>query len=235
MAGREVFRAGLRDGVIGVAWRTVLGLAIAVTAGWGYHLLALNASGWHSWIRYVALIGGIAGAMGYVALVGGGRMGGTPPTGTTGQDGAAPSGAAPTGTARTGTSSGSTASQDGGQGGPGGSASTNSELTDLLNQTSSRWSAAVIGDQTAAGYILNSDTAVMSIGGWSGSDNNVTLEQFKAYVASGDISYFISGGGMGGGPGGNSGSASEITEWVTANFSSTTVGSATVYDLTSEK
>lgn len=90
----------------------------------------------------------------------------------------------------------------------------------------------MIGDQTAAGYILNSDTAVMSIGGWSGSDNNVTLEQFKAYVANGDITYFISGGGMGGGPVGNSGSGSEISEWVAANFTSTTVGGTMVYDLT---
>ncbi|MEL4356588.1 MULTISPECIES: ArnT family glycosyltransferase [unclassified Luteococcus] len=343
VAGLEVFRKGRRDGVLGVAWRTVLGLAVAVTAGWGSHLLALNASGWHSWVRYVALVGGIAGAMAYVALGvakdnatlkklavgallvgslsaaapsvawtvgtvnvahtgsmpasgpavaggqmgmgGGGQMGGTPPTGTDGaqsgstqsgtsstsqsgtsqqgttptgnppaapsgtsQSGAAQSGTAQSGTtqsgttAGTGTTSGTGAStgttqqarNDGARaGGPGGSASANSELVALLNQTSSKWSAAVIGDQTAAGYILNSDTAVMSIGGWSGTDNNVTLEQFKAYVANADITYFISGGGMVGGPGGKSGPASEISEWVAANFTSTTVGGATVYHLTS--
>lgn len=303
VAGREVFRKGQLDGVLGVAWRTVLGLAIAVTAGWGYHLLSLNASGWHAWIRWAALAGGMAGAMGYVALgvaqknqtvkklaiaalvvgslsaaapsaawtvgtvnvshtgsmpvsgpavagggmggMGGGQMGGTSPTGTdgaqSGTTGKAPTGTEPTGTAPTGTNSGSGASTVSaagssaadGNGGPGqGESSSNSELIALLNKTSSKWSAAVIGDQTAAGYILNSDTAVMSIGGWSGSDNNVTLEQFKAYVANGDITYFISGGGMGGGPVGNSGSGSEISEWVAANFTSTTVGGTTVYDLT---
>ena len=43
----------------------------------------------------------------------------------------------------------------------------------------------------------------MSIGGWSGSDDNVTLAQFEQYVKNGDITYFIAGGGMGGGQGGN--------------------------------
>lgn len=113
------------------------------------------------------------------------------------------------------------------------SASTNSELVGALNATTSKWSAAVIGDQTAAGYILSSDTAVMSIAGWSGTDNNVTLEQFKQYVADGDITYFIAGGGMGGGQGGQNGSASEITTWVQENFTSTTIGGTTVYVLNS--
>lgn len=49
----------------------------------------------------------------------------------------------------------------------------------LLDATTSRWSAAVIGDQSAAGYILATDTAVMAIGGWSGSDNSPTLAQFQ--------------------------------------------------------
>lgn len=240
VAGREVFLLGRRDGVTGVAWRTVLALAIAVTAGWGFHLLELNASGWHVWVRYLALIGGIAGAMAYVAL-------GVAQHNKTLKNlaiaalvagslsVAAPSAAWTVGTVNVSHTGSMPASGPAvavtGPGGSGGAS--DSELTALLNATSSRWSAAVIGDQTAAGYILNSDTAVMSIGGWSGSDNNVTLAQFKAYVASGDISYFISGGGMGGGPGGNSGSGSEITEWVTANFGSTTVGGATVYNLTS--
>ena len=81
------------------------------------------------------------------------------------------------------------------------------------------------------GYILSSGTAVMSIGGWSGTDDNVTLAQFQQYVANGQIHYFISGG-QGGGPGGNSGSGSEITTWVKAHFKAITVNGATVYDLT---
>lgn len=88
----------------------------------------------------------------------------------------------------------------------GSGSSNNAALVKLLNATSSRWSAAVVGDQSAAGYILSTNTAVMSIGGWSGTDNNVTLAQFEQYVKSGDIHYFIaSGDGAGGGPGGNSG------------------------------
>lgn len=101
----------------------------------------------------------------------------------------------------------------------------------LLDATNSKWSAAVIGDQSAAGYTLSSDTAVMSIGGWSGSDDNVTLAQFQQYVKNGDITYFIAGG-MGGGPGGNSGSGAQITAWVKAHYKATTVGGVTVYDLT---
>ena len=76
----------------------------------------------------------------------------------------------------------------------------------------------------------------MGIGGFTGSDPSPTLAKFQQYVTDGDITYFIAGGGQGGGaggPGGSSGSGSEITAWVEATFASTTVGSATVYDLTS--
>ena len=71
----------------------------------------------------------------------------------------------------------------------------------------------------------------MAIGGWSGSDPTPTLAQFKAYVAAGEIRYFIVGG-AGGGPGGGAGSSSEITNWVSSNFTATSVGGQTVYDLT---
>jgi hypothetical protein len=49
-------------------------------------------------------------------------------------------------------------------------------------------------------------------------------------VADGEISYYISGGGMGGGRGGTN---SAIEEWVQATFTSSTVGGVTVYDLRS--
>jgi hypothetical protein len=92
-------------------------------------------------------------------------------------------------------------------------------------------SARRVSSGTAA-IKSSTDTAVMAIGGWSGSDPSITLEQFQRDVADGDMGYFISGGGMGGGRGG-SGAASEITAWVEANFTSSTVGSATVYVLSS--
>ena len=76
----------------------------------------------------------------------------------------------------------------------------------------------------------------MGIGGFTGSDPAPTLAQFQQYVADGDISYFISGGGMGGGaggPGGGSGRVRRSPRGCEANFTATTVGGATVYDLTS--
>ena len=49
-------------------------------------------------------------------------------------------------------------------------------------------------------------------------------------MANGEISYYISGGGQGGG-GGRGGAISAIQEWVQANFTASTVGGVTVYDL----
>ena len=75
----------------------------------------------------------------------------------------------------------------------------------------------------------------MAIGGFTGSDDSPTLAQFQADVAAGKIHYYIAGGGMGGGRGGaaGSGAASQIASWVAANFTATTVGGVSVYDLTS--
>lgn len=154
--------------------------------------------------------------------MGGERSSGTFPGGTsTGTTGSTVAG--------TGTDNG--AAPTGGTGG--GSTTTNAALTTLLDNTTSRWSAAVVGDQSAAGYILSTDTAVMAIGGWSGSDASPTLAQFQAYVAAGEIRYFIAGGSQGGagGQGSTTSSASAITAWVTAHYSTTTVGGATAYDL----
>lgn len=105
------------------------------------------------------------------------------------------------------------------------------ELVALLEAETGRWAAATVGSQTQAGLQLSSGKAVMAIGGFNGGDDAPTLAQFQAWVADGEIGYLIAGGGMGGGPGGG-GSGQEIVEWVAANFTSTTVGGQTVYDLT---
>ena len=148
-----------------------------------------------------------------------GGFGGTRPDGSAG-DGTAAGGTGQAGTGLT--------PPTGGQGGfSGGSATVSSDLVNLLNATTTRWSAAVSGAQSAAPYILNTDTAVMAIGGFSG-DPYPTLARFQQYVADGDITYYISGGGMGGGRGGTN---SAIEEWVQANYSATTVGGVTVYHL----
>lgn len=112
-------------------------------------------------------------------------------------------------------------------GGGFGDDSASSAVGTLLASTTTKWAAATTGSQSAASLELASGKAVIGIGGWSGSDPAPTLDEFKAYVAAGEVKYFIDGG-RGGGPGGGS---SEITDWVTANFTATTVDGSTVYDL----
>lgn len=106
------------------------------------------------------------------------------------------------------------------------------DLTALLRTRADdyTWVAAAIGSNTASGYQLATERPVMPIGGFNGSDPSPTLEQFQQYVADGKIHYFIAGG-MGGGPGGE-GTASQISQWVADNYTSTTVDGVTIYDLT---
>ena len=121
--------------------------------------------------------------------------------------------------------------QTGRTGGMGQSGTASTELVQLLQADAGRyrWAAATIGSQGAATYQLAGGQPVMAIGGFTGSDPSPTLAQFQAYVAAGDVHYFIAGGG-GGGAG--RGGSSEISTWVTAHFAATTVGGVTVYDLT---
>ncbi|NMO89268.1 glycosyltransferase family 39 protein [Actinomycetospora sp. TBRC 11914] len=149
----------------------------------------------------------------------GGFGGGTPPAGQ--RPAGAPQGGA------------------GGMGGLGLGSTTSAAVTSLLQSSDTRWSAAVIGSQSAATLELSSGTAVMAIGGFSGTDTAPTLAQFQALVAAGDVHYFISsgdGGGMGGGgmggQGGSDSVGSQITTWVKAHYTATTIGGTTVYDLT---
>jgi hypothetical protein len=115
-----------------------------------------------------------------------------------------------------------------------GQSSSNAALTALLKASTTKWSAAVSGATTAADLELASGTSVIALGGWNGSDPSPTLAQFKAWVAAGNIHYYVSGGGMGGGggAGGTSTDASQIATWVAAHYTAKTVGTSTVYDLT---
>jgi 4-amino-4-deoxy-L-arabinose transferase-like glycosyltransferase len=118
-----------------------------------------------------------------------------------------------------------------GMGGPGGSSLSTEVLSYLeANQGTATWLVAV-SDSTTAGQIeLSTGRAVMSTGGFTGSDNALSLAQLQAYVASGQLR-FIEIGGQGGGPGGGN-SSSDVSSWVTTNCTAVTVnGSATsVYD-----
>ncbi|MCD2198287.1 glycosyl transferase, partial [Actinomycetospora endophytica] len=131
------------------------------------------------------------------------------------------------------------------------------QLVALLRAAGTRWAAATTGAMNQAGLQLSSGVPVMPIGGFSGSDPAPTLAQFQQDVATGQIRYFIEGGGPGGGmfpgmgagepggadrpggaPGGggmggfmNRGTTGQITSWVTSHFQKSEVGGRTVYDL----
>jgi hypothetical protein len=85
-------------------------------------------------------------------------------------------------------------------------------------------------NRPAAPIILATGEPVMAIGGFNGTDPAPSLAEFKELVAQGKVHYFI--GSSGGGMGGRSGTSSEIATWVAENFQAQTVGSTTVYDLT---
>ncbi|WP_200800277.1 ArnT family glycosyltransferase [Jatrophihabitans endophyticus] len=163
-----------------------------------------------------------------------GTEGGAPGGAPGGQDGAPGGGAGERPGAPGGSGRGSGDTQGGMGGGMGGS---NATLNALIAKTDTTWAAATIGSQTAGSLELATGKAVMAIGGFSGSDDAPTLAQFKAYVAAGKVRYFVSGGGMGGGMGGRGGQSagSAISSWVSANYTATTVGGTTVYDLSTPK
>ncbi len=103
------------------------------------------------------------------------------------------------------------------------------EVTALLRADADAytWTAAAVGANNASGYQLASEQPVMAIGGFNGSDPSPTLAQFQQYVADGQVHWFIASGT---GPGAN---GNEISEWVTSNFTATTIDGTTLYDLSS--
>ncbi len=113
---------------------------------------------------------------------------------------------------------------------------TNPELVAALRAGADgyRWVAATTGSNNAAGLALSSGETVMSIGGFNGTDPSPTLEQFQAYVAAGEIHYYVAGADAAGFRGAQGGSrdTSDIAAWVTERFTATTIGGVTVYDLT---
>jgi 4-amino-4-deoxy-L-arabinose transferase-like glycosyltransferase len=120
--------------------------------------------------------------------------------------------------------------------GGGASTKTSAALVKALESDASRyrWVAATSGSQSAATLELASDEPVMGIGGFNNEGGRLTLAAFKAYVAKGEIHYYIaSAGGAGGGPGGGAGgsSTSAITSWVQAHYTAETIGGQTVYNL----
>ncbi|MFF2346590.1 ArnT family glycosyltransferase [Pseudarthrobacter sp. NPDC058119] len=91
------------------------------------------------------------------------------------------------------------------------------------------WAAAVVGSNNAAGYQLATELPVMAVGGFNGTDPSPTLAQFQELVSQGKIHFFIAGGTMRSTSG--SDAATQIAEWVAANFQSQSIGGTTVYAL----
>jgi 4-amino-4-deoxy-L-arabinose transferase-like glycosyltransferase len=103
---------------------------------------------------------------------------------------------------------------------------TNTALGETLRGTKTRWSAAVIGSQSASALEVSSGTAVMAIGGWS-TDPVPTLEQFIDDVHAGQITYFVdSGRGHASAPSGRA-----IAGWVAAHYPMANIGGTRVYHL----
>ncbi|MFF4252570.1 ArnT family glycosyltransferase [Streptomyces sp. NPDC001663] len=107
-------------------------------------------------------------------------------------------------------SSSKTGGQTGGGGGMGGGSQVSSAMITYLkkHQDGATWLVAVATDQTASSIILESGQPVISMGGWSGSDNAMTLAKLKSLVKSGKLHYIVvsSNGGQS--------TNSEISTWV---------------------
>jgi len=69
--------------------------------------------------------------------------------------------------------------------------------------------------QQAAPIIIATGLPVMSLGGFSGNDQTLTVSQFEARVAAGDVRYVLIGGfgPGGGGPGFAGGSRNDVIRW----------------------
>ena len=99
--------------------------------------------------------------------------------------------------------------------GPAGGGGTEQVNTGLLNYLEANRSGytylvAVNSDMSAAPYILQTGDAVMSMGGFSGSDQILTVTSVQQLIKNHTIRYFLVGGQ--GGPGGGN---SAVTTWIT--------------------
>ncbi|WP_405765997.1 glycosyltransferase family 39 protein [Streptomyces sp. NBC_00080] len=132
--------------------------------------------------------------------------GGSTESGTT-ESGTAESGSTESGTTESGSTDGLTG------GGMGGGTQVSSAMITYLkkNQDGASWLVAVATDQTASSIILESGEPVISMGGWSGSDNAMTLAKLKSLVKAGKLHYIVVGDS------GQGSSNSEISTWVKAN------------------
>jgi 4-amino-4-deoxy-L-arabinose transferase-like glycosyltransferase len=240
--------------------RVVLAVVVAGTALWSAVILTQHE--WIPWARWVLLVAGLLGTVALlvpparwgrtaavgvlaalVAVLGGStafaadtavtpHQGPVVSAGPGGAMGGMPGGGRDDGAARVAR--------------PGGpeSETPSPALVSLLQGAGTRWAAATTGAQSAASLQLASGVPVMAMGGFMGSDPAPTLAEFQAAVASGQVRYYVEGGGPGGDgprtddPGAAGfgerdvrGDSAQIRTWVQAHFTPIDVGGRTVYDL----
>ncbi|MBV9512623.1 MAG: glycosyltransferase family 39 protein, partial [Mycobacteriaceae bacterium] len=199
---------GLRWSILALTVVATVGLVVALAArARGRYVRALLVSG---------VIVGLAGSAAYaVATIGQAHTGGGPTVGPTAKSYAQHSG-------------------PGTRGRTWGQSSDNPQLDGMLSATHTDWSAAIVRSSTAADLELKTRTAVMAIGGFSGRDPVPTLGQFQQYVADHRVTYFIvadddphhAGWAQ------DSQQHTDVTDWVSANFTAMRVGDDVVYNLT---
>jgi 4-amino-4-deoxy-L-arabinose transferase-like glycosyltransferase len=192
--------------------RAWLAAATLGTTAWAWVLLDRTPA-WESWLRVLIVVCGLLAAGALLAPPRSGTLG-RRMAGLTAVVALSAAFAGPVayaaqtiGTAHTGSIPSAGPSSSGGFGGgaprgAGGTQSTSTALVTALETGHYRWAAAVAGSKTAASLELATDgTPVMAIGGFNNQGGNISLTQFKADVAKGEIHYYIAGG-AGGGPGG---------------------------------
>ena len=122
-----------------------------------------------------------------------------------------------------------------GRGFAGGTRVGNPRLDALLEATDTPWSAAIDRSSSAAGLELATGTAVMAIGGFSGTDPTPTLQQFQDDVAKHRVTYYLAPGVSPHGGDVSTGPHADILRWVRGQFRSATVGGVTAFDLLAPK
>ncbi|MFF4588726.1 glycosyltransferase family 39 protein [Streptomyces sp. NPDC001388] len=150
---------------------------------------------------------------------GGGAPSGAPDGRQGGMNGEFPGGGTQGGGENGTAPGGGTGGAPGGTGGaPGGGmdGGADSELVSYLekHQDGATWLIAVSNSQSAGRLILSTGEPVISMWGFTGSDQAMTLARLKALVKKGELHYIQLGGG---GMGGNSSLNQEITAWVQKN------------------
>ena len=92
----------------------------------------------------------------------------------------------------------------------------------IKNRTTEKYLVAVqSANGTASQIIIQTGQPVMTLGGFSGSDNILTLSEFKKLVSEGQIRYVIvSGGGQGGGQAGGFGASNDQSTYTNDNTAS---------------